>query len=518
MTSLFASLNVALSGLQTTQSVLNTTTRNISNAQTPGYVKKTQTAITNVTGGGGTLTTAVTRQVDEALLNKLRQNTSDTAYQQSISAALTQLNQLAGDPAQETSLSAEITALGNAFQALSTNPTDPGVAQNVLTAANAITLTMHEQTTAVQQLQQAQSQNIQDAVPNVNTDLQNIADLNIKILNADANGKDDTDLKDQRDDAVKDLSTYMGIHAFYDNQGVLNVYSADYHPLASLYAEHVSVNPVNNTLSVSTGTLTNVGGSIGASQDIINGNATQYLQQLDAIARNLTTGLQSGTTTVATTVTAGSNTVNLPTVNNLYVGQLVNDPSFPAGTRITAITGTTATLSNNATAAGASLTVVQVGIPLFVPITPPAAPPYFSGTTGITVNPSISATDLLVGVPNPLGTQPNDTQAAVAAQQFLLTGTTNYNVSPILTGSLTFNEATTNQTIAVGQQLSYANTQVTNLQTFGTQITQAIATTSEVNLDTELSNMVVLQNLYASNARVVTTTQKMLDDLLGLVQ
>jgi flagellar hook-associated protein 1 FlgK len=518
MTSLFASLNVALSGLQTTQTILNTTTRNITNAQTPGYVKRTQQAITNAVGGGGTLSGSITRQVDEALLNKLRQNTSDAAYQSAIADALTQINQLAGDPSQETSLSSQITALGDAFQALSTHPTDPGVVQNVINAAQTIVRNLNEQTTAVQNIQQSQTKVVQDAVPNINQDLQNIADLNVKILNADANHKDDTDLKDQRDDAVKDLSQYIGVHAFYDNQGVLNVYSSDYHVLATQYAEVVSLNPTTNTLSTATGALSNVNGSVGSALDIINNTAPTYLQQLDAIARNLVNGLSNQTVSASGTVTSGSNTASLSTVDNLYVGQLLNDPNFPANTRITAINGTTVTLSNNASGSGTSLTAIQVGIPLFNPVTPVGTPPYFSGHGGITVNPNVTATDLRVGNPPPPGTQPNDNQAAVAAHNFLLNGTTNYNLPPVLSGSLTFTQAFTNQTIAIGQQLSNAKTTLTNLQTFGTQISQAIASTSEVNLDSELSNMVVLQNLYASNARVVTTTQKMLDDLLGLVR
>ena len=48
--SLFSSLNVALSGLQTTQTLLNTTTRNITNAQTTGYVRESQQAITIARG------------------------------------------------------------------------------------------------------------------------------------------------------------------------------------------------------------------------------------------------------------------------------------------------------------------------------------------------------------------------------------------------------------------------------------------------------------------------------------
>jgi flagellar hook-associated protein 1 FlgK len=681
--SLFSSLNVALSGLQTTQTLLNTTTRNITNAQTTGYVRETQQAITNVTGGGGVLAGSVQRQVDLTLLNQQWANNAATNYNSTQSALLTQLDNLNGNPSEETSLSAQVTALGNAFQQLSSNPTDPASANAVLAAAQNLALTFNEQTSTVQNLASTATQNISTAVTNVNTDLQKIASLNQQIVNGKALGQNVGELQDELNDTVTDLSQYMTVNTFYDNQGFLNVYSSNYAPLASNYAEVLSYNGTNNTFSTSAGNVTNIGGQLGADQLTVGvnqppsaGNTATYLTQLSDIAAQLTTGLNAisqtfvgdttagsknilnangtdfsnlyvgeaindpnfaagttitaihnaasssqpftgnivnGTNTItnvtsfaqpftgdistglttisnvtgianlyvgetinnsnfaagttitgintatntvtvsnASTATATATSINAGNLSNLYVGETLNDPNFPAGTTITGINTTTntVTVSNNATGAtatGATITAqtaawisvsssaaatktqasinAQISIPLFQPNPPVLTgnPPAYSGA--FQVSPTITTDDLLVGATN--GTNPSTTniiagdqnfsQAATAAQQFLLNGNATFT-APTIAGTQTFNSALTSQTVAIGQSLTAAQTQATTLGTFGTQITQAIASGSEVNLDTELSNMVVLQNLYASNARVVQTTQKMLDDLLGLIQ
>lgn len=603
--SLFSSLNVALSGLQTTQNLLNTTTRNISNAQTTGYVRETQQAITNVTGGGGVLAGAVQRQVDLTLLNQQWANNAATNYNSTQSALLSQLDDLNGNPSAETSLSAQITALGNAFQQLSSNPTDPASATAVIAAAQNLALTFNEQTATVQNLASTATQNISNNVTNVNTDLQKIASLNQQIVNGKALGQNVGELQDELNDTVTDLSQYMTVNTFYDNQGYLNVYSGNYAPLASNYAEVVSYNGTSNSFSTSAGNVTNIGGQLGAEQLTVgtnqaagNGNTATYLTQLSDIAAQLTNGLNAIAQPFTGNVTNGSKDVtNASGTSNLYVGETVNDPNFPAGTTvtgvytvpvgtttfqgdtttgsatvlnvanaaslavgdaivdpnfppgtiITAIAGTTLTLSNNATAtvvgeafnqpyvtlsnaatgASATQTTVnaQISIPLFQPNPPVLTgnPPAYSGA--FQVSPTITVNDLLVGASNGTvpssstisATDPNYAQASVAAEQYLLNGNATFT-APIIAGTQTFTQALTSQTVSIGQSLSASNTQATTLGTFGTQITQAIATGSEVNLDTELSNMVVLQNLYASNARVVQTTQKMLDDLLGLIQ
>src|SRR5258708_4378058 len=177
------SLFTALSGIQTAQTLLNTTSRNIVNAQTPGYVVKNEQAVSNA-ATGGVQAGPIARFIDASLQQKARTNNADAAFAAVRSSALTQMDQLSGNPTDGTSINA-----------------------------------------------------VAD-VSQINLDLQSIANLNQQVVSASANGKDPTDLQDQRDTAVNSLSKLMGVNAFLDNQGVLQVLSADFKPLAGLYAEH----------------------------------------------------------------------------------------------------------------------------------------------------------------------------------------------------------------------------------------------------------------------------------------
>src|SRR5258708_16466050 len=148
-----------LSGIQTAQTLLNTTTRNITNAQTPGYGVKAQKGVSNA-ATGGVLPSTVQRFIDAALQQKLRTNNADAAFTQVRADALTKMNLLAGDPANGTSISAKINVLLSAFQDLAANPQDAAVGENVLNAAHDLALTFNEQTDALMQLQQVARTNV----------------------------------------------------------------------------------------------------------------------------------------------------------------------------------------------------------------------------------------------------------------------------------------------------------------------------------------------------------------------
>lgn len=602
-----SSLFTGVSGLQETQALLNTTSRNIVNAQTPGYVVKTEQGVSNA-ATGGVLAGPIVRFINASLQQKARTNDSDTAFSQARATALTQMDQLAGNPANGTSLTSQINTLQTDFQELAANPQAAGTQQQVLDQAQTVAQTLNSQTNTLLGLQQTASQNITADVATVNQDLQSIASLNQQVVSAEANGGDATDLEDQRDDAVNNLSSLIGVNAFVDNQGVLQVLSSDYKPLAGLYAETVTYNQVSNTVSVSGQQINNPNGDIGGNLQVLTGDTTQMLQNLSEVATKLTLGFQglptsalqlngqlaavagataviplapAATTTLITNngnqytatlayqATAGSSvyqlvatamtpvgtapalaaippnlvlgTVDMSTNPPTFAGQQVQltpnpaTPNAQPGT-IAALTGFTSGLiagagtptqifSNNAMTL---YTTMSGGLP---PAAGPFTPPYYSGT--IELNPDLNSTNLLVGdqqLTNPAAPPP---QIANPAQPFQANAGTfagaamaaatmlnNFNFAFTTTGiagTQTLEQASGAITVGVGQNLANTNNSITSLTTAATQIQQAIAPQSEVNLDQQMAQLVVLQNAYSSNARVVTTVNSMLDTLVNLI-
>src|SRR5271169_2669301 len=125
--SLNSALYTAITGVQTTQTLLSTTSRNIVNAQTPGYVVENEQSVTNA-AAGGVSAGPIQRFISASLQQNARTNNGETAYNQVLSGALTQMDQLSGDPSEGTSLSAQINTLQTAFQQLATNPQASGTA------------------------------------------------------------------------------------------------------------------------------------------------------------------------------------------------------------------------------------------------------------------------------------------------------------------------------------------------------------------------------------------------------
>lgn len=362
--SLVNSLYNSLSGLQTTQTLLDTTTRNITNSQTANYVVEKQHTLVNPYTGGAQAS-EIQRAVDESLLTRQRLTASQTAFQQTRQNILQQISGLSGAPSDNNSLASQVSNLGNAFSALSSNPNDPGTALSVINSAQQLVQSLNDQTRQVSHFQSSAQKSLQDDIAGVNSMLHNIADLNARIRASQAQKVDPSQLQDQRDAVAHSLAQKMQINTFYDNSGALNIYTANYQPLVGKFATVISYNPATNVISTPTAALGNVGGQMGAYQAIYDTDTTQYLQQLDGFARALADSMNKLSSPISAQASIGSNVVSVRNASILRVGQTVEDSNFPNGAKIGAIIGTS---------------VVIVG----------AAPPIPAG--GLTTTPQAGAT------------------------------------------------------------------------------------------------------------------------------
>src|SRR6476661_2736207 len=100
-------INLAVAGLDVTRARIDTLTRNISNAQTVGYTKKTDSQ--TVGDLGQVQQGPILRNVNESLLKSLRDATGTQNQLQTTVTLLSQLETAFGTPNANTSLSAQIT-------------------------------------------------------------------------------------------------------------------------------------------------------------------------------------------------------------------------------------------------------------------------------------------------------------------------------------------------------------------------------------------------------------------------
>jgi flagellar hook-associated protein 1 FlgK len=221
-------LNIGLSGLSASKSQLSITGHNISNVNTPGYSRQdapqaTRTPQFSGAGyvGSGTTLVEIRRTYSEFLTSQLR---SSTALSSDVEAYKSQINQL--DSLLAGATTGITPSLQKFFSALQTAAEDPAnIPARQLVLAEAEGLARRFNTVSDRLTEQNNFTNKQMAAvtDQVNRLAGNIGSLNQAIATASANGKQPNDLLDARDEAVRELSTYIGVTVVPQDDNSFNI-------------------------------------------------------------------------------------------------------------------------------------------------------------------------------------------------------------------------------------------------------------------------------------------------------
>jgi len=228
-------LNIGASGLGAAQVALQTTSNNISNANTAGYDRQVVDFSERLSAKGGRFTigsgvdvTGVRRQYDVFL-------TTTVWNQNSSLQSATTSNNLASSLNQVLASAGNIQgALDSFYGSFSTMANTPGVQSSRQAALASAQSLVAQFNTFGQQLNQMQSQisgNISATVDQINNVAANIASLNKSILSAGQNPPNS--LLDQRDQLVQTLSGYVGVSATPQADGTISIYASNGQALVS---------------------------------------------------------------------------------------------------------------------------------------------------------------------------------------------------------------------------------------------------------------------------------------------
>lgn len=302
-----ASLDAALSGLRAAQSSLSLISSNIANASTEGYTRKILPQETLVVAGTGigVKLQAIVRNVDKALLRDLARQVSINESFSVKEQFLSRIQDFHGPSEAGRSLSARLGKLGDAFSALSATPDNATSLSTVLTAAQQMATTFNDYSRLLTNMRNETENSISDAVETVNTALEKIAFLNVRIANLTSQGASTADLEDQRDQAVRTVSEYLQVSTYYTGNNELIVLTRQGQALADVQAHPLYFNASGNTLPSSyypggglTGlhlesssgldiTQTGLGGKIGALFELRDQTLPSYQAQADELAQKI---------------------------------------------------------------------------------------------------------------------------------------------------------------------------------------------------------------------------------------
>ena len=204
---------------------LNVTGQNITNVNTPGYVRREALLETRALGTAttGTVTVAGLRRATDLYIDR-----RELTARGSAAAASEHDNQLASVEAMfndlgGTGMGSALDGLFSSFSALSANPNDPTARATVLGAADNFATRASSMADALAQTKDDLLKHAQATVEQINTRASSISELNRRIQAAEAQGEDAADLKDQRNNLLLDLSTMIDIRTIPDVKGSIIV-------------------------------------------------------------------------------------------------------------------------------------------------------------------------------------------------------------------------------------------------------------------------------------------------------
>ncbi|GJQ31053.1 MAG: flagellar hook-associated protein 1 [Phycisphaerae bacterium] len=213
--SLSAAFNIGRSALAASQMGIQVAGNNMANAATPGYSRQVgrlvpmrgDRSIPGITIGAGVLMRSVLRQVDAGLESRLRSSASDAAYANTQSSILSQVEDALGELG-ENDLSSQVSAF---FRAWSERANQSRSAASVVQQGEQLASFMRRlRTDLTNQRAQGDSQ-LAAGVDRANELLTVIADLNRQVSESEVAGNVANTLRDQRDQAIRELSELMDV-------------------------------------------------------------------------------------------------------------------------------------------------------------------------------------------------------------------------------------------------------------------------------------------------------------------
>jgi len=227
---LFGALELGKRSLLTYQLALNVTGQNITNVATEGFTRRRvelqpATAVPAIPHGflgTGVDAGQVTSVRDRMLEAQMR---GETAREGLLDAKYGALQGVlsAVDESSSPGVGTALSALFDAFSTLATQPENIALRRTVVDAGIRFADVMKERYGRLANQRGALDQEVKDTVTSINTLTSRIAGLNANIARLEAGGREASDLRDSRAQAVKELARLVDISAYEDPKGNVHV-------------------------------------------------------------------------------------------------------------------------------------------------------------------------------------------------------------------------------------------------------------------------------------------------------
>lgn len=206
-------MNIANSGLNTAQSQLRTVSDNVSNINTPGYVRKIadQQSLTTQGAGSGVEIARVRLATDRFLQAATLKSGADAGRETVRYELFDRIQGLFGDPGGDSSFFSRIDELFSVFASSAEMPTSGAARQDAVWRSKALFDEAANVASQIQAVREDADQKIQSGVETVNGLLEQIANLNREIARSTVVGADTTGVENAQMTLINELSNYMDV-------------------------------------------------------------------------------------------------------------------------------------------------------------------------------------------------------------------------------------------------------------------------------------------------------------------
>jgi flagellar hook-associated protein FlgK len=219
---LSSTLSNALGGMNASQRGIDVVSRNIANQGTPGYHRQSLVIQETAFGTSAQVrATTLSRAFNEALEKQHLVAVSSAGYSHVRASYLDRLQMHLGQPGDANSLDTLYSGFENALQSLATNPNDVTTRAAVINSAQQLVEQLNTLNGAVSEMRRETELQIGNAVSELNRQLNQLSDINVRILDLSQDQQARLSLMDERDRLVASISEQIDVRASYRADGTV---------------------------------------------------------------------------------------------------------------------------------------------------------------------------------------------------------------------------------------------------------------------------------------------------------
>ena len=228
MSGLFSALNSARTSLEVNQKSIEIAGNNISNVNTEGYSRQKANFETypamnfgDFFIGQGVKITDVSRDHDVFIDQQIKQKAVDFGLQDAVTRPLSELERIFN--ISEDNISTNIDNFFDSLQELSADPSDLVQRNNVILQGDVLATSFNNTVNELNSIKANINDTILSKLDTVNSQINEIADLNDRIFKIEIQGQTANSARDQRDMVAKNLAQTLGAQSYENDNGMLSV-------------------------------------------------------------------------------------------------------------------------------------------------------------------------------------------------------------------------------------------------------------------------------------------------------